>query len=434
VKLAVEILEPLLRDSLDPTCDVDRTIGCCYLRMGDVGKAETHLNRGIDWLSTSSQLKSLDLLFAEIEQEAVDWRNRGPVLDLLQRARARIEIARKHFEAPPSVQTELHRFIDWGQARVQTEEWSWIGANAGLARVELDADELERAEAIYRVLGQDGWRFTEAGLGLAKVALRYRELGEETLRKGWQQPAACGAAVTLFERALALDQSVSTSDRGELLVRLALAQFQAGATQKASTTFADAATVLEASGRADPGAILGDACLELIAGVSCYWALDAYLRELSHEQATPEPLRSAIPRTIERLGDYLGTAVERTGAHEEARMPTVIPIALEISGNLAPQDGQEKEWPLLKRFIPEMRQRIDDEIVIIVPGVEIQCKPYLRDDNYVIRLDDVPIAEGRVSSRGSYRPAAASALEAAGIPVAELKEANHPLSKQPGLC
>jgi flagellar biosynthesis component FlhA len=109
----------------------------------------------------------------------------------------------------------------------------------------------------------------------------------------------------------------------------------------------------------------------------------------------------------------------------------VTPIQFVVSGNLAPKEGKENEWS--KRFIPEMRERIQDEIGVGVPGVRIQSNETdLPDDTYIIMLDEVPIARGRVSSGAKYSPSAPSALQAAGVPVSELEEAIHPLSKQPG--
>jgi len=433
VQKAVDILTPLLGDALDPTDDYCRTIGCYYLRLGDLDKAEEHLHRGIDHSNTPRQLKTLDsLYFAEIEQDAADWPHRAQVLALLQRARDRIAMVRKRVEALPSPQAELRRFVDWEQARVQTGEWSWIGANAGLARVALGADELEQAEAIYRALGQDRLRrFPEAGLGLAKVAAGYRDLGDEALRKGWDEPDARQEALRLFERALALEEGVSLSDRGKLLVRMALAHFQAGATQSATTTFAAAAKAFEDAGDTDLGARLGETCRTFPPDLTRYWALDAYFRRLAGDQSTPEPLRSILPRTIERLGDYLRTTLDRAG-DDKIGIP-MAPIVLEIAGNLEPEAGKDKEWLLYKRFLPEMRYRIEDETGVPIPGVRIQGVGTTRPvDTYLIKLDEVPIVDGRVLPGSKYSPSSASALAAAGVTVAELEKATHPLSKQSG--
>jgi flagellar biosynthesis component FlhA len=161
--------------------------------------------------------------------------------------------------------------------------------------------------------------------------------------------------------------------------------------------------------------------------------LDEYFRRLAKEQSTPNHLRAVLPRTIERLGDYLDTVIDPSAGDDLSRPAKVTPIVLEVSGNLAPEKGKEEEWPLLRRFMPEMRERIEDKTGVRVPGVRIRSNEKdLSDDTYIIMLDEVPVVVGHVSLDRKYSPTEASVLEAAGIQVIELEEAPHPLSKQPG--
>jgi tetratricopeptide (TPR) repeat protein len=430
---AAAILKPLLGDALDPSCDCDRVIGCCYLRLGDLEQAEACLNRGIDFARTSVQLKTLEaLLFAEIEQDAADWPNREPVRALLGRARDRISGLRTSGEWPTEPQAELRRFLLWDEARVQTNEWSQVGANAGLARVALAAGDLEQAAALYRAFLDDP-RFPEAAQGLVRVAARFRELGDDALTKGWDEPDARQQAISLFEHALGLRQSVSSYGYAELLARLALARFQTGQAQEATTTFAAAAEAFKDAGADDPGEWIGAICLTFTPDVARYWLLDAYFRCLASERSAPEPLIAVLSRTVERLGDYLATALDRGAEDSKNQMLVVTPIVLEIAHNLAPPEGKEDPWPVLDRFIPEMRDRIEDEAGVTIPGVRIRGNESdLENDAYIIMLDEVPVVLGRISSGAKYSPSPASALEAAGVPLADLQQAPHPLSKQPG--
>lgn len=433
--LAIEILQPLLGSSIDPNCEHYRTIGCCYLRTGDLDKAEECLNHGIDHLSASPQSKSLiSIQFAEIEHDAADWPNREAVLALLNRARERVS-ARSYLSGPASEReheapAELRRFIDSGRIEGQTGEWSWVGANAGLARIALAADKLEDAKAIYSALAQEP-RLPEASLGLAKVPAHYRKLGEEALAKGWDDPDAAEKATSAFESVLALDQDPSTANRGELLVLKALAQFQGGAAESASTTFASAVKAFEAVGVADAGTRLGDTCQTFLPDVHRYWQLDAYFRQLALGQSTSEPLLSALAEAMERLGAYLDKTLDPED--RDPVNPGVTPIVLEISNNLAPEGGKEDDWPLLKKWIPEMRDRIEDETGVRVPGVRIRgTTEVLPNDSYIIMLDEVPLVMGRVFSDAKYSPSSASALEAAGVPVEKLVESTHPLLREAG--
>ena len=432
--LAIEILQPLLGNSIDPNCEHYRTIGCCYIRTGDLEKAEQCLNRGIDNLSASPQVRTLiSLQFAEIEHDAADWPNREAVLALLNRARVRVStrgslsgpVSERVTEAP----AELRRFVDMQRTDGQTGEWSRVGANAGLARVVLAADKLEEAKTIYTALAQEP-RFPEARLGLSKFSAHYRKRGEGALASGWGDAIEAEKATTAFESALAFDDDPSTANRGELLVLKGLAQFQGGATESASTTFAAAVEAFKAAGVVDAGSRLGDTCRTFVPDVNRFWQLDAYFRQLAVGHSASESLLSALPEATERLGVYIDKTLDPESS--VSVNPWVTPIIIEVSENLSPEPGKEDDWPTLKRWIPEMRERIEDEAGVRVPGVRIKANTELSDDRYVIMLDELPLVRGRVYSNAKYSPSSASVLEAAEIPLEKLTEAPHPLSGKSG--
>ena len=430
LEVAARMLESLVDSFLDTSDANYRMIGCCYLRMGQLEKAEKCLNRGIDASNTTPQLDLLDaLLLAEIERDAAGWPNRTEVIELLRRLRERIQSARQRVAAVPSVRDELLKLKERGERN--TGEWVWVAANAGLARHALETNELGQAEVIYQDLEQDPQHFSETAAALENVAAAYREQGEVALRAGWEEPNQSSKALNCFERAMALQPESHQRELGQLLARKALGQFQLS-DPSASTSFNAAVTAFEKITDAEAAGLLAEDCRVFLPNMKRFWDLDTYLREVAQDPATPPALRSLLPRVIEGLGDYLDDELGLNAERDESIKPVFTPIVLEIAPNLVPPEGKENDWPVLQQFLPEMRERIEDEMGVRVPGVSVWSNENEAPDAYVIMVHEVPVTRGRVVSGARYSPSSEERLRDAGINTAELEPASHPLSRQPG--
>jgi tetratricopeptide (TPR) repeat protein len=429
VALALDILKPMLGDPTDPSGVIYRDCGCCYLRLGEFDQAEVCLKQGVAQAVSPLELEGLELQLAEIKEDAADAANRRQILELLGRIRASIDEARNRVAEPPSAKAELQRYIDWDEAVRSTDGWSRIAAQAGMARLCVESGALRDAEVIYRALRQEADRFPEADAGLVKVAARCRQLGEEALKQGWEQPGAWQKAIEYFEHALALVETIPEPHRGGLLARLALAQFQAGMAKQAAETLAAAAETLTAQGQSEVGALIGDIWRRLVSDASQFWVADGYLRVMMQQAGTPKPLAAVLPQMLRRLGDYLENVRGLAEDWWSRKPPVIAPLAVATAKNLEVGQGEEKEWPLLA----EMRDRIEDETGVSVPPVPASSGELgLPDRAYVILLDDVPIASGTIPAAARYCPSPAGALRAAAVPLDELQQAKHPMTMQPG--
>lgn len=71
------------------------------------------------------------------------------------------------------------------------------------------------------------------------------------------------------------------------------------------------------------------------------------------------------------------------------------PVVLEISNNLIPE-GDSSRWSLFTTYIPDLRNRINQEFGLSLAGVRIWPSEFLQDNSYIIMLDEVPMVQGFV--------------------------------------
>jgi flagellar biosynthesis component FlhA len=110
-----------------------------------------------------------------------------------------------------------------------------------------------------------------------------------------------------------------------------------------------------------------------------------------------------------------------------------LPIALEIGEGLIPEDTSS-EWTLLKFYVPQMRQRLQDEMGIEVSGVRVRrSSTYLPSGRYNVLLFENPVlTEKEVPLDRRYCPVSPEKLHKLGISISDLIQAPHPLTGQPG--
>src|SRR5262249_19648527 len=90
------------------------------------------------------------------------------------------------------------------------------------------------------------------------------------------------------------------------------------------------------------------------------------------------------------------------GERARDRFSVAIPIAIEMAADLVPYVEGPNEIdrlnPAVRKLVETMRQRIQQEIGIIVPGVNFRPNYSLSTKAYSILLDDVPRASGTVAA------------------------------------
>jgi hypothetical protein len=77
--------------------------------------------------------------------------------------------------------------------------------------------------------------------------------------------------------------------------------------------------------------------------------------------------------------------------------PLVTPIALELSPDLVPSDTSDEAWPLLKTYIPDMRQKILRDMDINVPGVRVRVHDSIDSTSgFAVLINDCPVVSWEI--------------------------------------
>ncbi len=217
--------------------------------------------------------------------------------------------------------------------------------------------------------------------------------------------------------------SARQASRAEQIVRLALAGDAAGA----GTTFRAAAR--------EPGAEgpLVDGIAGRIMSVGDYWLMSSMLAEVTGDIGTPpQALQAVVRGAQERLDDRLDQFLGLVSDSSEAFFPIVTPLVFEVSDALVPfVDSSQDGGLFLFELIPAMKNRILTGLGVPVPGVRARGSSSLRPGEFIIQVDEVPVAAGAALIGGSY---AVQPLGDGGPddPETELTD-THPLTGEPGV-
>ena len=94
----------------------------------------------------------------------------------------------------------------------------------------------------------------------------------------------------------------------------------------------------------------------------------------------------------------------------QAMVPLMVPVSVEVGEGLADAvAGAGGSGPLLEEEVPLLRDRLFLDLGVALPGVRARSMGHLEPEQYVIAMQEVPLASGVV------RPEAALALDAPGV-------------------
>lgn len=440
---AIAIFQEVRRD---PQERIDDSLACCYLvrgGSGDLEAGEALFHRYIEEAIAAPNLECLERFdLPLLETRLRDLPHREQALAVIQRIRPKLAEARKKLDRvhprteaqeADSAREELRGAVRIEEAKGLAGEWAWIAAQAGLARFHASQMDWVEAAAIYRQLLQKAPdRFTEAANGLLKCMEGLRQAGDQDLRKG--HPAQ---ANTRFQHAFDLARESSLAGKKAfpaLHARLGCAASQLDEVSRAAAHFTEAIRLYEESDPETAGLILGTECASLLPEAAEYWALNAAWRKLAESPGTDELTRTQLTAALPVLAQYLSEHYQLTSQAGETALfiPVMTPIGLELGAKLV-APGDETDWPLIKVQVPEMRQRIERQSGVSVPGVRVLSKELdLAAESYNVLLNEVPAATGEVHLDRRYCPASAQLLEAVGIPVDAVIPAADPLTAAPG--
>ncbi|HXK03299.1 MAG TPA: FHIPEP family type III secretion protein [Verrucomicrobiae bacterium] len=89
---------------------------------------------------------------------------------------------------------------------------------------------------------------------------------------------------------------------------------------------------------------------------------------------------------------------QQAGAKAAAMLPILTPLAVEAEATLYPEgEDWTKTHPLFTEYVPQMRQRIQADMGVTIPGIRFRAETTeLPVDSYRILLHEVPLASGSV--------------------------------------
>lgn len=453
-------------------------LGLCYLAAEEtLERARAEFVEAIGSAKNARELNELVCLDLKIVRTyAAKWQHRAAAEQILERAEAMAkEKIEKLEQQTPSAEAELRDQIE----RIEgTDGSAWWAATAGLARLYAEREQWREAAVAYQRLLEESRQstaipapFPEARLGLERAVDTLRAESSRQLDKHNPQ-----GAIERLEQALAFEGTLSRPGTyAEMQQELGHAYLQAGEPEealgfytqaldqetvaadkelqaalygwigyvhfatadlgKARLCFAKALSLSSEAGVADPGKALGTICWPLLQDIHQYWGLDSEWQAFAADPQTGAQLRLDLAAARRSLSAYLGEYFqlgESTGSVYEM-LPVVTPIAVELGRDLLPEDTGG-DWPILKVQIPDMRERLKQEMGVEVPGVRVRGNevdpPF---DGYTIMLDEVPVAKGALKQGHVYCAERQFTLQwSYDIPGTALSPADHPVTGEPG--
>ncbi|MBN1479258.1 FHIPEP family type III secretion protein [candidate division KSB1 bacterium] len=203
---------------------------------------------------------------------------------------------------------------------------------------------------------------------------------------------------------------------------------------EALSNFAKAIDLFSRSHLPSPGSKVGEICVTLIHRIELYWQMDAqwqaYILSNRIDKAVHNELLSARKASTAYFAEIY--QLSATAAETANLLPVVTPIVVEIDTSILPE-GPDSEWLLFKTYLPEMRNRIQTDMGVIVPGIRIRGNDSnLARGSYIIMIDEVPRVIETLQHGKVYCPVSLQTLEAVKIPRSAIIEKSHPLTGGPG--
>ena len=432
---AIAIYRKMYDDPSEDAFSVRVSLMECYLAKGDLATGERHL---FEALACAINLRQLDdllrLTFKFIEKDSTAWPHGKQVSQLLERIQEKISNRRKQIVGKArSPVLELEEVIHDLKDQGPRSGWIWSGAHAGLARLYAEERRWGEAAHVYQQL-KTSERFSGAcaGLGLEKAFDGIQMQGDFHLHEGkpYEALARFEQAMTLLLKSLPKDKR----READLLSRSGLARFLLGNLPDALEYFGKAIQLYRHYETLSPGETMGTVCWPLLKDTSQYWEVSFGWKSYAQDVNIEVSLRAELYGARKTLAKYLDEQYKllRKSGESAEMLPVVTPIAIEISQDLIPE-GPDKDWALLQKYFPEMRQRIKEETGVNLPGVRVRGNEYgLPDETYIIMLDEVPLVSGNVRTKMCYCPVSLEKLQFLGIPDQLPEEAPHPLNGEPG--
>ena len=173
---AIKIYSSLLEDPLLKE-DARWSLGLCYLARGDIDDGVENMKRGIALTKDASSLDDMiQFDLPRLEQSSLQKPFYEQVQSTLVGIKEAILARKKQLGQQAIVEDsfetliqELKQVIHEHPLKENEINWTWIGVQAGLARLYMQQEQWNEAAVAYRLLQQQKQRFPEARTGLAVI-------------------------------------------------------------------------------------------------------------------------------------------------------------------------------------------------------------------------------------------------------------------------
>ena len=406
-------------------------LGACYLSQNKLPDGERHLARSVALVKNARELDDTlreDLPGLNASSEA--WPHREQVREILGRIRQQLEARQVELKAVRPPENELKEILDKLALKNEPEAWPWISVYAALGRLHTKAELYADAAAAYRMLLKHREKIPEVVIGIQQVAAGFEAAGDRLLKS-----SDLAGAIQQYRNGLDILSDIASEGmarQASLRGSLGLAFFLNSDLDNARSEFSKTLQIRRQLGSDSPGQVLGQICRQLLNDPKQYWALEDEWNALAGAANQDEVLKSDLMAARKSLAAFVVNWLERpVRSSPELLVPMVTPIVMEIGAGLVPADTSEN-WSLLKTYIPQMRERIENQIGVRLPGVRVRGSNVMSRDGYALLLYEQSVAGGNTYLQMRYCPAAPGVLQALGIPNAALKSAENPLTGEHG--
>jgi tetratricopeptide (TPR) repeat protein len=351
-----------------------------YLFAGQLDKARDYFERFIRFtfnLRSLYEFKRFLVSIAEIieKREAVPAGTRNEVLATASHWLGRVDAQMRHAETNPlSPQLELQQMkveLEFADSSLQG-----ITTQAAIARLLLESGDRAAAYRAYQrieSLDIEKW-FPEAAVAINNI--------EEALFAD----AAAFINASMFAEVIAqFDTFGDVPLRSEWRkhIFLGIAHYALGDAPKAHThlgiAFDSTATDTNLRQR------LWDTVMNDVYSERGTWGLGNFIIGGNyHGQVALE--KEMVTRFWEVLANKQNLA-----------NPDVTPVVIEVDNDIVPAEASSDDWYVIRQLIPAQRERIQQRFGVTTGAVRIRANATdLRPGEYVILMEDIPVARGRV--------------------------------------
>jgi len=427
---ALQIYIKLLDDASKDRTDILCGLGICYLALGQLETGKEYYINGIAQAEYISQLSiSRALELKSIGEVSVGKIFAPHISDIIENIKARVEERRQEIEQlSRSPEDEFKRVMSSPEAEIG---WPKLGIEAGLARLHCLGGRWDQAAVKYQMLMLEPVSFPEWRIGFVHSIEQLRNTADQLLREKRFSEA-------LNQLTRLIDLLVSSPDelerqQAELHCRLGYTHLFMSDIESAYKCFVRSFEAYNKANVTDSGIEVGRIGQSLLSGVEDYWNLMDVWESLKAYDHSSEAVSKELDRAARSLTGYLDRVFQLSLQSEitDKLSPIVLPVVVELGSNLIPEDTGQN-WSLFKTYIPELRDRIQTDLGIKLPGFRFRSAGSLPSMAYRILLDEVLVAQGIMPIDSFYCLLPISDLQELGVPTSALTVMAHPLTGNPG--